>query len=145
MGRSSELRFEHKHATMPSRNAGMANERARSVGRRVSAAAGWTLMGLAPAILVLDAVLPPAVAADLAYGEYLASECVICHRATVGQGAIPAIAGLPAPYFVNALRDYRAGRRLNPIMQNVARSLDDEQIAALAAYFASLKAGGPES
>ena len=88
----------------------------------MSVAAGWTLIGLAPAILVLGAVLPPAVAADLAYGEYLASECVTCHSATVGQGAIPAIAGLPAPYFVNALRDYRAGRRLNPVMQNVARS-----------------------
>lgn len=95
-------------------------------------------------IVMLGAQLPAALAADLAYGEYLASDCVTCHRAPADEGAIPAIVGLPRPYFVNALRDYRAGRRANPVMQNVARSLDDEQIAALAAYFASLKDGGPE-
>jgi cytochrome c len=83
----------------------------------------------------------PGVAADLAYGEYLSSECVTCHRAPAKERAIPAIIGLPQSYFVNALRDFRAGRRANPLMQNVARSLDDEQIEALAAYFASLKDG----
>ena len=57
----------------------------------------------------------------------------------------PAIIGLPRSYFVNALRDYRGGRLANPLMQKVARSLDDEQIEALAAYFASLKDGGPAS
>jgi cytochrome c553 len=87
----------------------------------------------------------PGLAADLAYGEYLASECVTCHRAAVDEGTIPAIVGLPRPYFVYALRDYRAGCRTNPVMQNVARSLNDEQIDALAAYFASLKDGGPAS
>jgi cytochrome c553 len=87
----------------------------------------------------------PSLAADLAYGEYLASECITCHQVAVDEGAIPAIVGLPRPYFVNALRDYRAGRRTNPVMQNVARSLNDEQIEALAAYFASLKDGGPAS
>lgn len=84
-------------------------------------------------------------AADIAYGEYLAAECIACHRTAVDEGAIPAIAGLPAQYFINALRDYRAGRRSNPVMQNLARSLDDEQIEALAAYFAALRNGGPES
>ena len=87
----------------------------------------------------------PGLAADPAYGEYLSSECVTCHRAPADEGAIPAIVGLPRPYFVNALRDYRAGRRTNPVMQNVARSLDDRGIEALAAYFASLAEKGPES
>jgi cytochrome c553 len=49
---------------------------------------------------------------------------------------------LPAQDFVNSLRDYRTGRRSNPVMENVARSLDNAQIEALAAYFASLKDGG---
>jgi cytochrome c len=109
----------------------------------MGAARGWALNSLTPAILLLAAEPRAALADDLAYGEYLAAECVTCHRATVDEGAIPAIVGLPAPYFADALRDYRAGRRLNPVMQNVARALDDEQIAALAAYFASLKNGGP--
>jgi cytochrome c len=96
-------------------------------------------------VCVMIIARKPGLAADLAYGEYLASECITCHRVAVDEGAIPAIVGLPRPYFVNALRDYRAGRRTNPVMQNVARSLNDEQIEALAAYFASLKDGGPAS
>ena len=111
----------------------------------MSAPERWTLIGLAPAIAVLGANPAAGLAADLAYGEYLATECVACHRSPVHEGAIPAILGLPTQYFVNALRDYRAGRRVNLIMQNVARSLDDTQIEALAAYFASLKDGGPQS
>ena len=102
------------------------------------------LAGLVPVLVALGAQ-PPAGAADLAYGEYLASECVTCHRAAVDEGVIPAIVGLPRSYFVSALRDYRAGRRDNVVMQNVARSLDDDQIEALAAYFASLKEKGSES
>lgn len=109
----------------------------------MAGAGRWTLKGVVPVILMLG--VPSAVlAADLAYGEYLAAECVTCHRTAVDQGAIPALVGLPTQYFVNALRDYRAGRRANPVMQNVARSLDDEQMAALAAYFASLRDGGPQ-
>lgn len=104
----------------------------------MSASESWTLIGLAPAITMLGANLAAAVAADLAYGEYLASECIACHRMSAYEGAIPAIAGLPAQDFVNSLRDYRTGRRSNPVMQNVARSLDSAQIDALAAYFASL-------
>ena len=111
----------------------------------MAAAGRRTLRGIVPTILMLGAPLPAASAADLAYGEYLAAECVTCHRAAVDEGAIPAIVGLPTRYFVSALRDYRAGRRANPVMQNVARSLDDQQIEALAAYFASLKEKGPES
>jgi cytochrome c len=111
----------------------------------MGAAGRWMLVGLTPALPWLAASLPAAVAADPAYGAYLASECATCHGAPTGEGAIPAIVGLPRQYFVNALRDYRAGRRTNPVMQNVARSLDDAQIAALAAYFASLKPGGPDT
>jgi len=110
----------------------------------MSVSGRWTLVGLAP-IAVLGTNLAAGLAADLAYGEYLASECASCHRAAANDGAIPAIVGLPAQDFVNLLRDYRTGRRSNPVMQNVARSLDNAQIEALAAYFASLKAGGPQS
>lgn len=103
-----------------------------------------TLAGMMPVILALSAGAAPTVAADLAYGEYLASECVACHGASVDGSAIPAIAHLPTADFVAALRAYRSGRRANPVMQNVARSLDDEQVGALAAYFASLRKGDIE-
>jgi len=85
----------------------------------------------------LQAILemPP----DLEYGAFLAQECAACHRADAPAGAapIPAIAGLEAAYLAQALYDYRAGTRANPVMQTIARSLDDDMIAALAAPFAA--------
>jgi cytochrome c553 len=40
--------------------------------------------------------------------------------------------------------DYRSGRRSNPLMESIANALDEAQIEALAAYFASLKIGEPD-
>lgn len=79
-----------------------------------------------------------AVAADLAYGEYLAGECVTCHLVGAEAG-IPPINALPAPYFVEALREYRDGERDHDLMHTVARSLGDKEMAALAAYFEQLE------
>ncbi len=76
----------------------------------------------------------PTEAADLAYGEYLAGECITCHS-THADAAIPPIHALPAPYFIEALQAYKAGKRDHDVMQNVARSLGDAEIKALAAYF----------
>jgi cytochrome c553 len=76
--------------------------------------------------------------AALAYGRHLAGECTACHRPAAGAGAIPAIAGRPAAELLALLSDYRDGRKTNPVMVSVAKSLDDRQMKALAAYFASL-------
>lgn len=106
----------------------------------------WTGGRPAPAGvgLALCASVAPASAVDLAYGQYLWSECVACHGASVDGGAIPAIAQLPAAEFAAALHDYQFGRRTNPVMQNVARSLDDGQIRALATYLTALRKGDLE-
>ena len=40
--------------------------------------------------------------------------------------------------FVATLKFYQAGKRTNPVMVSVANSLNEEQLNALAAYFASL-------
>lgn len=81
---------------------------------------------------------PNAMANDLAYGEYLAGECVACHRVN-SETAIPPINSLPAPYFIEALREYRDGERDHDLMRTVARSLDDPEMEALAAYFEQLE------
>lgn len=105
----------------------------------------WPIPFWTASTLVLGVSAGAVRAADLAYGEYLAQECITCHRRHVDKGAaIPVIAGRSAQYLTNALREYRTGRRVNPVMQNVARSLDPRQIEALAAYFESLEDGGEE-
>lgn len=77
-------------------------------------------------------------AADLAYGEYLAGECVACHRVGA-EGGIPPINSLPAPYFIEALKEYKDGERDHELMRTVARSLGDAEMEALAAYFEQLE------
>jgi len=108
-----------------------------------TAFAPWVELGLADA---LPSALPsedkPAITSDetelLAYGAYLAGECTGCHLPSDAGTRIPRIHGLPAPYFVEALEEYRTGVRSNDAMQSAARSLDREQMLALAAYFQSL-------
>ncbi len=60
------------------------------------------------------------------------------------RAAIPALAGRPATEIKGLLGDFRAGRKTNPVMVSVAKSLDDEQMTALAAYFASLPRSGKQ-
>jgi cytochrome c len=79
-----------------------------------------------------------AIRGDPAYGEYLAGECVTCHQASGAYDGIPPITGWPEPDFVVALHAYKNGYRPHQVMQMIARRLSDEEIAALAAYFAGL-------
>ena len=74
--------------------------------------------------------------ADLGYGEYLAGECMTCHRKS-GAG-IPQINGIEAETFVTTIKAYRSKELDNKVMQMMAGRLDDEQIISLAAYFSSL-------
>jgi len=79
-------------------------------------------------------------AADRALGEYLSSECVTCHQLSGRRQGIPSIVGVPQARLVEMLEEYRTKSRNNPIMQTVAGKFSNEEIAALAAYFSSLKA-----
>ena len=95
----------------------------------------------APTEMPSDPSVDPAILAlqgDPDYGEYLSSECVTCHRADGGDEGIPSITGWPVDDFVVALHAYRSKHRDNQAMQLVASRLSDEEIAGLAAYFASL-------
>lgn len=74
--------------------------------------------------------------ADIGYGEYLAGECLTCHRKS--GTAIPQINGIEAETFVTIMKAYRSKELDNKVMQMMARRLDDEQIISLAAYFSSL-------
>lgn len=79
-----------------------------------------------------------AMRGDPAYGEYLSGECVTCHQIDGDYDGIPSIIGWFEEDFVLALHAYRQGLRPHPVMEMVAARLDDEQIAALAAYFGGL-------
>lgn len=77
---------------------------------------------------------------DRALGQYLSSECVTCHQLSGKYDGIPPIVGWPETSFVQIMNEYRNKDRENPVMQTIANRLSPEEIAALAAYFGSLKA-----
>ena len=94
-----------------------------------------------PTVIGTDHDLDPAILAlegDAEYGEYLASECLTCHRADGTDGGIPSITGWQTEAFVIAMHSYKSKKRPHPVMQMMAGRLNEEEIAALAAYFNSL-------
>ena len=72
-----------------------------------------------------------------------AATCLGCH-AVPGYKAdfpivysVPMIGGQNAKYIENALKAYQKGERRFPTMMATAKSLSDQDIADLAAYFSS--------
>lgn len=110
---------------------------------RKQARSGRGVASCAIAALALVVIAAGAARADeqrtLAYGRHLAQECTSCHKLDGTSSAIPSIIGRPVDEFTAALKSFQAGARTNPAMVSVAQSLDDEQIKALAVYFASLR------
>lgn len=72
-------------------------------------------------------------------GKILAGQCRTCHGID-GVAKIPIaphIGGEPAAYIASQLTAFRDGTRVHEMMTVVARTLSDDQIADLAAWYAS--------
>jgi cytochrome c553 len=66
--------------------------------------------------------------------------CKSCHGPMgAGQGINPRLAGQHPDYTIQQLRAFKNGNRQNPLMNNIAASLSEETIQALAEYVAGLK------
>jgi cytochrome c553 len=78
---------------------------------------------------------------DVAAGKTIAErQCKTCH-ALDGRGtgpAIPTLAGQPQDYLINALTEYRDGRRTHAALRSVMEQLSDTDARNVAAYFAGL-------
>jgi cytochrome c553 len=66
-----------------------------------------------------------------------AAVCVACHGpdGVSPMPEYPVIAGQHADYLEQAIRDYKNGKRKNPVMAGIAAGIKDEDIPALAAFF----------
>ena len=95
---------------------------------------------LGGAVLAMDAQ----AAGDPAAGEGKVAACAACHG-TDGQATAPIypnLAGQNAEYLVSSLKAYRAGERgggMSAMMTPQVQALSDEDIADIAAYYASLQ------
>ncbi len=75
-------------------------------------------------------------------GKAVAVVCQACHGIDgngIGDPQYPLLARQHADYLVKALEDYKSGKRDNAIMKGFASTLSSEDIANIAAYFASQK------
>jgi cytochrome c553 len=95
------------------------------------------------ALIAAAFALVPCVseAADAKAGRAKAAACVVCHGQT-GISTLPnapSIAGQPAIYVEEQLRNYRSGKRQHEVMSVVAKPLGDADIEDLAAWYSAIR------
>lgn len=100
---------------------------------------GSRFVGTAACLIVTAGGVNVGYGADVELGRHLATECMTCHGTAKADSTIPNIVGLGETHFVEVIKAYRAKTLPNPVMQTVASRLNDEDIAALAAFFAASK------
>lgn len=98
-----------------------------------------TLISLICSVLMLG-MISSAQAGDAAAGKAKAMTCAACHGPTgISPNDIwPNLAGQKEGYLVKQIKAFRDGERNDPMMAPMVKSLSDEDIANLAAYYSSL-------
>jgi len=79
-------------------------------------------------------------AGDAAAGKAKATSCAMCHGPN-GEGTKMGgkLAGMAPAAFIQAMDDYKSGKRDNAMMKSQASALSADDAANLAAYYATLK------
>ena len=82
------------------------------------------------------------LAGDAAAGKSKSGTCAGCHGPVgISNNPLwPNLAGQKEAYLVKQMKAFRDGTRSDPMMSPMAKPLSDDDIANLAAYFASLGA-----
>lgn len=80
-----------------------------------------------------------ATAQTITPSNALTQRCLGCHGddGNSTHPAMPSLAGQNATYLIKAMKKYRAGKRGNKMMTEVAKGLSDNDIESNAAYFAT--------
>ncbi len=79
-------------------------------------------------------------AGDVGAGKAKTGACAACHGADgAGVGSNPPLAGKSEAQIVQALQEFKSGKRANPIMKPMASMLSDQDMSNIGAYYASLK------
>ena len=93
------------------------------------------------ALLLLATAMSTAHAADPAAGRTKAQQCQTCHGID-GVGKlpdVPNIGGESDLYLITQLEHFRSGERQHEQMSIIAQGLSDEDIADIAAWYASIQ------
>jgi cytochrome c553 len=91
--------------------------------------------------LICMAIAAPAAArGNVEAGREKAKVCQACHGVDgngIGDGQYPNLAGQYEDYLLRALQAYKSGERNNAIMTGFVATLETQDMADLAAYFAA--------
>lgn len=101
---------------------------------------GTLMKSLLLAFAALAVTFNPAHAAEPT-GEAMAATCAACHgtHGKLGTVEYMPLAGMAETEFVRAMQDFRSGKRLATLMGHVANGFSDNEIRAMAKYFANVK------
>lgn len=95
---------------------------------------------LAALVLLASASWAQAQTADALQARGWAASCANCHGTNgKAQPGMESLAGASKSDLVRKMQDYKTGRRPATVMHQLAKGYTDEQIEAIAAYFASQK------
>jgi cytochrome subunit of sulfide dehydrogenase len=103
-----------------------------------------TLKGACWLAAVLAAgISAPALAQDAIAARSLAATCFTCHGndGRSVDGIPPSLAGRNKGELLQAMKDFRDGKRPATIMHQHAKGYTDEQLDLMTAYFAGVKPG----
>jgi cytochrome c553 len=93
------------------------------------------------AAVALGFSLPVHAKGNYEAGKAKSAACAACHGAD-GVSAIPSfpkLAGQQRDYLYHALKDYKSGKRNNPLMAEQVKNLSDADMLDLAMYFSKQK------
>lgn len=93
------------------------------------------------ATVTLGASLPVHAKGNYEAGKAKSAACAACHGAD-GVSTVPSfpiLAGQNHDYLYHALKDYKSGKRKNPLMAGQVENLSDADMADLAIYFSKQK------
>jgi cytochrome subunit of sulfide dehydrogenase len=129
----------------------MRRDERREMLRTILLAGGLSLSGLAvaadpapapaPAPAAAPAAAAPAPALPMASAAMLSGACTGCHGTNgVSEGpASPTIAGISKEYFIEMMKAFKEGKRHSTIMGRIAKGYTDDEVKAMAGYFATRK------
>src|ERR1700676_2012635 len=113
------------------------NNSSHSTGLQAIMKRLWILAASISGVIISNPALP---AGSVEKGASKAIVCEACHGANGNSTnpEWPSLAGIGADYIAEQLKNFKEGKRNNPVMMPNAMTLTDDDMANLGAYFDSL-------
>jgi Cytochrome c553 len=91
--------------------------------------------------LAVAASAPAAAGGNAEAGKTKSATCAGCHGPDGNSptAMFPKLAGQHEDYLYHSMKDYKSGKRKNPIMSGQVANLSDQDMQDLAAFFAKRK------